>query len=312
MRILPSLTDYIPHTADITLTIGNFDGVHLGHQQLLEKMRGSSLMHQGSLALLTFINHPSEIIQPAKKCLTLCTIDHKLKLLAAEGVDDLFLLPFTKAFSLQSAEDLLLEVRKSCPFTHLILGPDAVIGNKRKGNQQVLTYFANQMGFNLHYIEAYEINHIKISSSSIRQFLSEGHLAQVAKLLGRPYSIYATPLSGLGIAKTLGYPTLNFCVEGLCLPPQGVYALKVKQKDLLFDGIANLGIAPTLRKDTTLLLEVHLLSYLPAIESTTPFEIIFIEYLRAEQHFSTTEDLKKQIKEDVDRAKRILSFEKEI
>lgn len=220
-----NLNSPLPHRAS-TLTIGNFDGVHRGHQAVLAKLCETARQDKGSSAVFTFKNHPSQVLRPHQACQHLCTPDHKIDLIAESGVDILFLMPFTLEFSRQSAEAFLSDVRRVYPFKHLILGHDATFGKDREGNRDTLTKLAQQNGFTTEYLDEMQDNGLPISSSRIRQLLSHGALKEAGHLLGRPYSIKSVVLEGY------------LDVAGLCLPPQGTYSVKS-----MIDGKEHKGVA---------------------------------------------------------------------
>jgi len=213
-------------------------------------------------------------------------------------VDTAIVIPFTKSLSKNTAAAFVERVRQSIPFTHLVLGHDATLGRDRQGNRLVMNELGEMWGFHIHYIDEYRYEGTPTSSTQIRKFLFQGKIEEASLRLGRPYSIYSTVTPGLGKGKKMGYPTLNFNVKGLCLPPLGVYAVSVHSEGQQYQGIANLGRAPTVRDETSSpLLEVHLFD--KELTSLSLMEVIFNTYIRPEKKFENVEDLKRQIAEDI-------------
>lgn len=305
MQIAYSLEE-IPGTAQpVVLTIGNFDGVHLGHQALLKHLLQTARKQKALSAVLTFSNHPSTILRPNHSTPLLCSTEHKIQLLKSNNVDITIALPFTKVFSEQSADLFLHNVQKTLPFQTLILGSDAHIGKNREGDRTTVTALSKQFGFHVDYFPDYEVNGHRISSSQIRECIREGHLVQTKNLLGRCYSIYGQVLKGSGRGADFGFPTANLDVNGLCLPPLGVYAVSLLVDGKEYQGVANLGIAPTVRQEADPILEVHLIDKHFDLYGKY-VEVFFHEYIRPEVRFESIEMLKMQIAQDVLRAREIL------
>jgi riboflavin kinase / FMN adenylyltransferase len=289
----------------VILTIGNFDGMHLGHQALLHHLVNTAKKQQAASAVLTFSNHPSKVLNPTNPTPLLCKIEHKMAMLEQAGIDLALLLPFTKEFSEQSADVFLKTVRHSLPFQTLILGSDAHIGKNREGNRSNVTKLAETLGFAIEYFPDIEKNGQRISSSLIRACIRQGHLKEAETLLGRPFSIYGEVIKGRGTGTTLGFPTANLDVEDLCLPPLGVYAVRLFIDNKPHEGIANLGIAPTVRQNNKPILEVYLFDHINDLYGKN-VEVLFCEFIREEKQFSNLEELKKQIALDVTQAKKYL------
>ncbi|WP_068467785.1 bifunctional riboflavin kinase/FAD synthetase [Candidatus Protochlamydia phocaeensis] len=303
MQIFHQLEDFKDHKKPVILTIGNFDGVHLGHLAVLQRAR-TFARDNSQLTVLTFSNHPSEVLRPEQPVPLLCTLKHKIQLLQMHSLQALVLLPFTRYLANHSAASFIERVRQFIPFTHLILGHDATLGRDRQGNKSTMQQLALEWGFTVHYVDEYRYEGQPVSSTRIRGLIQQGELGQAETLLGRPYSIYSHVLPGLGKGKQIGFPTANLEVRGLCLPPFGVYAVEVRKDNQSFRGIANLGLAPTVREDRTPLLEVHLLSSHPDFYEE-PIEVIFEGFIRPEKKFESLEDLRRQIKQDIEQVKNL-------
>lgn len=307
MKIIQELPTSLDYQKPSVITIGNFDGMHVGHKAVLKKIVETSQKLKQPSVVISFANHPSEILRPHTSTCRICTAEHKTRLMEKMGVDLLVLLNFSKNFSEQSADQFLVDLQDRIPFSHLILGWDATLGKDKHGNKEIVQEIAKKNHFHVEYLNQQLINEIPISSSQIRKFLQEGKLKQASQLLGRPYSIYAPVYQGEGKGKKLGFPTANLNVKGLCLPPLGVYAVTSLIDNLPFKGVANLGIAPTMREDKIPVLEVHLFDFEKNLYSQS-IEVIFSSYLRSEKKFSGIEELKAQIQRDIVQAKACLDI----
>lgn len=291
--------EQFPRQHPIILTIGNFDGVHKGHLSVLERLQKSASIQKAQTCVLTFSNHPSEILRPHAPITLLCTVDHRIKLLKEQKIDHLVLIPFHKELAEQTASTFIENLRGYIPFSKLVLGHDAVIGKDRQGDRNLLTQLGEQFSFSTEYVEGYCLDEAPISSSRIRKCVADGQLAMVQQLLGRPYSIYGKVIPGAGKGRQIGFPTANIDIANLCCPPQGVYAVKVCVDKVFYPGIANLGIAPTFSNNRTVQLEVHLFDQelnLYGVE----IEIVFNEFVRAEKKFPSIDALKSQIQADIE------------
>lgn len=302
MKIINSLSEFPTHTKPVVVTIGNFDGVHKGHQTVLHHLH----KHAPPRVVITFANHPSEVLYPGKTVYLICSLEHRLRLLEQEKIDYVIVLPFTKELSRQSAAQFLRSVKEKVPFNELVLGFDSVMGHDRQGKKPEIQKLSQQLEFNVTYLEQWLCDGEPVSSSVIRQAIHQGQWNKVETYLGRPYSMYGEVLPGQQHGKKLGYPTANLDVDHLSLPPLGVYAVKVKYDGLSKDGVANLGVAPTMRDNGNPLLEVHL------FEPTADLygkhvEVIFAGYIRQEHKFENADALKVQIGKDVVTARQLLS-----
>jgi riboflavin kinase/FMN adenylyltransferase len=222
MQIINSIKKISQPAKPIVLTIGYFDGLHLGHQKILQEMLAISNQKGEQRVVLTFKNHPSEIVRPEIQIKHIYTLPHKIKLFEETGIDVLLILPFTKELSQQSAVDFLRDIYKVIPFSDLILGHDATLGRGREGNRERVEEYVKSLNSNVKYLSPYEYDGDPVSSSRIRLLIQKGNLKEASQLLGRPYSIYA-PLSNGSLE-----------VNGLCLPPEGKYPVQVKYQDSLF------------------------------------------------------------------------------
>ncbi len=303
MRIYTDLADIEPITDSIALTIGTFDGLHRGHAAVLEALANIGREKNCALLVVTFSNHPRSVLDPEFSPQYLCTPSHKRALLRQFAINYLLDLPFTHEFSQQTAEELLRSVRNKFPFEHVVLGHDAHFGKDRSGNPDTVKSLAKKLQFGVTYVDAIRSEDAPISSSRIRELLREGKLQDASSLLGRPYSIQGPVVTGKGMGTVTGYRTANLDVTQLCLPPFGVYHVTLHYRDLALEGIANLGLAPSVEGGSPARLEVHLFNYEEPLYRQE-VEVVLHEFLRPERKFDTLDQLKNQIRDDIARIAR--------
>lgn len=183
MKIINTLTTPVKIANPVVLSIGNFDGVHLGHRAVLSHMDRIACTHNTQRAVVTFSNHPSEVLRPSNPTLRLCSPEHKMHLLECAKVDFLISLPFTKELSQQSAHKFLQDVFNCIPFSHLVLGYDATFGKDKQGDRTMVQQIAKTLQFNVEYIEPMMLDGLPVSSSAIRACIKQGNFAQVSKML---------------------------------------------------------------------------------------------------------------------------------
>ncbi len=306
MQILTQINDFHENNNNQILTIGNFDGLHLGHQAILKKIDDLAL-DTGLRIVLTFSNHPSTILTPDNPLHLLTTLKHKLNLFKQYPIDYLLLIPFAKKLSEKTPEGFISYIRQYIPFKHLILGHNATIGKNKTGGKQALLSLAKKYNFEVHYLQSITVNNIVVSSTRIRTFIKEGSLKEASQLLGRKYSFFSHISKGAQKGRSLGYPTANMEVNDLCLPPLGVYAIRLRHNNQTYHGVANLGLAPTMGNRKRPVLEAHILDYEDNLYDCD-VEVIPELFLRPELPFLSLEALKKQIYEDVIHTKTLFRF----
>lgn len=221
MKLIDQLKDPFEHTFPISLTIGNFDGVHLGHQELLYKLVDHAGKNRGKACVITFSNHPKQVFDPHFHPKLITTAAHKVTLLKEAGIDGLIRIPFTKAFSEQTADEFLEKLRSLFPLSMLMLGYDARLGKNREGDKETVLNFAKEHSLSVEYIEEKQVEGLPISSTRIRQAIQAGDFQTVEKLLGRAYSLYGQVHSE-NSRHTLFLPDL-------ALPPKGIYPVTALQ-----------------------------------------------------------------------------------
>lgn len=301
--------DKIPHFSGLVLTQGTFDGVHLGHKKVLENVVNEARNTGMESMLLTFFPHPRLVLYPNDNDLRmLSSLDEKIQQVEACGIDHMLILPFTSEVAALSPFDFVqgLLVKKLNVST-VVVGYDHRFGKNREGSFRDLIQYGEIFNFKVKEIPAGEINHIAISSTRIRKALLSGNLAQANQLLGHPYTISGNVVHGRKLGRTLGFPTANIEVEDAykLIPATGVYAVKAHLPSGVYGGAMNVGFNPTI-PGKGFSIEAHLFGFSEDIyEIAIRFEMI--AYLRQEYTFDNLDDLKTQITQDCEDAKKALS-----
>ncbi|MFT5114290.1 MAG: riboflavin kinase/FMN adenylyltransferase [Parasphingorhabdus sp.] len=286
------------------LAIGNFDGVHLGHQAVIHVARDAARKLNSHCAVLTFEPHPREFFQPDNAPPRLTGLRHKLALFKEAGVDVAHCLRFNRRLAETTAEEFIEKLLvNNLAVKHVIVGRDFQFGRNRTGNVQLLKQFGDKYGFVVTAIEDYLADEARISSSNIRELLKKGDLTSARKLLGRPVSHIGRVLHGDKRGRQWGFPTANFTMPRHSTPLSGVFAVRVDDGNgWQRQGVANVGRRPTV-DGLKLLLEVHLFD----VEENLYGKLLQVEFLskvREEKKFADFEQLKKQISQDIDEVKR--------
>jgi riboflavin kinase/FMN adenylyltransferase len=288
------------------VAIGNFDGVHRGHQALLRVAADEAAGRGVALAALIFEPHPREYFQPDAPPFRLTPLATKAWLLGKYGVRTIFALPFGAAMAGLSASAFLTDVlAEGLGATHIVVGPDFQFGKGREGTLDQLKNFCGARGLGLTVMEPVgEGGVAKISSTVIRGLLQAGKPDEAAKLMGHWWSVVGMVEEGDRRGRTIGFPTANVSLKGYLQPALGVYAVKVEVAGRLYGGVANFGRRPTFDKKDVLL-EVHLFDFSGDLYRQE-IVVSFVAYLRPEKKFAGLEDLKTQIAQDAAAARGIL------
>lgn len=292
------------------VTIGTFDGVHLGHQQILKRLQNLKQITGLQTVVLTFEPHPRSILFPTQTDLKLLTTsDEKLKLLEQHGVDVTVIYPFSKPFAELDANAYLKQIIKDSLNTkHLVIGYDHRFGHNRIGNIDTLKTHADQYGYQVEEISAHDIDQITVSSTKIRKALEEGHLHVATEFLGHAYFIEGTVVKGKQLGRTIGYPTANLKPnDALKLIPQnGVYLVSTNIEGHTFYGMMNIGTNPTTDSDNKRKIEVHLFEFSSEIYGQQ-LTVDILERIRDEIRFDSIETLKKAIAQDEQVCRELIS-----
>lgn len=282
------------------VTIGTFDGLHIGHQKIIERLKEEAKKINGESVLLTFYPHPRSVIESDHPISLLQAHEYKLLELEKLGLQHLIILPFTNELSTMSAYNFIKDILVAhIKLKKIVLGYDHHFGNNREGNLDFLNKHAQIMDFEVIEIPAKEIDEIKISSTKIREAIKNGEIEKATKFLGKPYGISGVVIKGKQLGRTIGYPTANIVpVEPLQLLPEiGVYAVKIQVLNQIYTGLLNIGIRPTVEESGDMKLEVHIFDFSENLYDEK-MQVLIFERIRDEKKFASIEALKAQIKED--------------
>lgn len=292
------------------LTIGNFDGVHLGHQALFKGVVDIAYPRGGEALALTFEPHPLRILRPDNPPKLICTFEHKVELIEQAGVDALICLPFTRELAKTSAEAFVTGIlHEIIGVEDLVVGYDYALGRGREGDIAFLERRGRELGFSLHVVPPVEVGGMVVSSSLVRQLVSEGQMRTVRQLLGRYYQIRGIVQEGLRRGgPVVGFPTANLKIseDDLC-PRWGVYVVQVIHEAACYGGVLNIGHNPTFGGQA-LSAEAHIFDFDMDIYGH-PIKINLIHRLRDEKRFSGPEALATQIRHDIEIARDVLAQE---
>lgn len=300
MRIFNNL-EALPNFQNTAITIGSFDGVHSGHQKILEKLTASAKQAGGESVVITFHPHPRLVVSGQdKKVELLSTVEEKTKLLERYGVQNVVIVPFSTEFANQSAEDYIEKFLIN--YFHpkfIIIGYDHRFGKERKGNIELLKKYETKGNYKVIEIEKQVIDDISISSSKIRIALADKDLWTAEKLLGHPYSMLGKVVKGQQIGRTLGFPTANLQpleAEKL-IPPIGIYAVWVDIEGKRYGGMLYIGDRPTLTMFNNVTIEVNIFNFNEDIYDKI-INIELVEFLRNDKKFDNLDDLKLALAKD--------------
>ena len=297
--------DTWPFSGPVVLTIGTFDGVHLGHRKILDRVRSLSAEMKIPSAVLTFDPHPREVIgRRGEPTYLLTTIDERIEMLERTGLDACMVLPFTRDISMLDADTFFDEyIVRSLRAEQLVVGMDHAFGKGRSGTVEELVRLGMKHGVGITQVGELLLDGMKVSSTAIRNVLKEGDVRRVASFLGRPYSVSGIVVRGDGLGSQLGFPTANIELQNPAkmLPRRGVYLVDVLLGGERYTGVMNIGIRPTVSKQVHVSLEVHILSCSGKLYGLH-LQVELLDRLRDEIRFDSRDQLVAQIAEDVERA----------
>ncbi len=303
MKILHNLLD-IPKSdgayPEIGLTIGNFDGVHLGHKQLLKKIKEQCLARNLQFVVVTFIPHPQKILQPEKERFLLTSYEQRRSLLKKQGVDYLIEMKFTRDFSTLTPDKFLTDYLFCYPnLKDFYLGYDFAFGANKQGGFDLVKSNCIPKGIQVEIQPKFEFQGHVVSSSLLRDQVLNGQLKEAAHLLGRSFHLEGLVIKGEGRGKKIGYPTANIQVsQDLIVPQKGVYVTKTVYNGMTFQSVTNIGNNPTFKDTHQLHIETNLFDFDTDIYGEI-LDIQFLHKIRDEKKFATVNDLITQIKNDV-------------
>ncbi|MDZ7642290.1 MAG: bifunctional riboflavin kinase/FAD synthetase [Desulfurivibrio sp.] len=308
MRIHTSLEQITAPFPYACVTIGNFDGVHRGHQQLFQTVSQLARQHQGTAVAITFEPHPLQVVRPEQGIKLISTAEQKVELIEQAGVEELLILPFTRELAAMAAEDFVDRILvTTLGVRELVVGYDYAFGRGRRGDADFLREQGKQKGFRVRVIPPFRVGETIVSSSKVRELVTAGHMEEVTCLLGRYYQLRGVVQEGKRRGgSTLGFPTANLALNenDLC-PKHGVYVTQVVYDGKCYGGVLNIGYNPTFA-DGKLAAETHIFDFNQDIYGK-PIKLNLLKHLRAERRFTGPEELAAQIAKDATEARQVLA-----
>lgn len=300
MQIFRGLSS--PSPQPVALTVGNFDGVHLGHQALLNELKITA--PHLPRAVVIFEPHPREFFAPETAPARLCSLREKLELFAACGIDRVHVCRFDAEFARMSAHEFVQTLREHTHAACILIGDDFHFGSGRAGNLTLLQHLAVEQGFQAGSVSSVLHDGVRISSTAIRAALTAGQLHTAKDYLGRHYSLSGRVSHGMQLGRKLGFPTANLKLKHNRLALSGVFVVEVHLQGMgVLQGVASIGVRPTVTDDTRPTVEVHLFEFKQQIYGK-PIRVVFLQKLRDEAKFSDVAALVQQITLDVAQAKQ--------
>lgn len=309
MRIVRNLEELTTPIDNAVLTIGNFDGVHLGHREIFRRVVRRSREIGGTSVVYTFVPHPLKVLAPDRAPALINSYAEKEVLIEASCIDVLICAPFTRELAELPAHRFVREILvEKVGVSHLVVGYDYLFGKDRSGDIQLLRRMGEYLGFAVETLEPIAAGGQVYSSTRVREMISRGQVREVVKVLGRHYTFEGRVVHGFGRGAQLGFPTANLKTDKELMPAPGVYAVKVKRGDVLLEGVLNLGRNPTFCA-AGFFIEVHLFDFSGDLYGED-LRVYFVERLRDEKRFDGPETLRAAISEDIRRARRLLPQER--
>lgn len=307
MEVIRDITQF-PQLSYAVVTSGTFDGVHIGHQKILQRVKERARQSNGQSVVITYWPHPRLVLFPEDNDLKLLsTIEERIEQLRSFGIDYLLIIPFTKEFARTSSRNFITDVLVRTINTKvLVIGYDHRFGKNREGSFENLKARSAQYGFEVEEIPRQDVDDIAVSSTKIRKALDDGDIETANSYLGRPYALTSVVVEGNKLGRTIGYPTANLAppTNHKLVPGNGVYAVWVKHDQQKHPGMLNIGLRPTV-DGKQLTIEVHLLNFDCDIYGQT-LTVEFVQMLRLEQKFNGLEALKEQLAKDREATKQAL------
>ncbi|MHC5209441.1 MAG: bifunctional riboflavin kinase/FAD synthetase [Planctomycetota bacterium] len=293
------------HAASV-VTIGVFDGLHIGHMQILQRLGAAASEHDLPSVCVTFSVHPRTVLR-GESPRQILSLEHRLELIEQQGVDDVVVIEFSEEFAAIEPEEFVeqLLVRR-LGTRELVIGHDTAIGRQRRGDADFLARAGRRHGFRVVAVGGVLVNGQVVSSTAVRRAIAAGDLRQAERLLGRPVSLLGTVVHGDGRGAQIGFPTANLEVTSEAFPPFGVYAVSARCALGDLPGVMNYGMRPTFHQDEThAVFEIHVLDREDLELYGERMEVFLHEHLRREQRFESVDALKAQIAKDCEAARDV-------
>ena len=308
MKIISSANELAAPCGHLCAAIGMFDGVHLGHQQVIRQAITDAHQHEATSLCVTFDRHPATVIAPERAPGLIQSLSQRLDAIETLGVDSTLLLKFDEPMSRITAQDFVRNLHRDLgEIKSLCVGAKFAFGHNREGNVDLLKQLGQDLDFTVHGLASVALNGETISSSSIRQAIKSGDFDAASQMLGRENALAGKVIRSDGRGRELGFPTANLDITGLCIPPSGVYAAHVLVEGQTHRAAVNIGLRPTVKEpEPRLHVEAHILDFEGDLYDED-LEITFIEKLRDEEEFESLEELQKQIATDIQKARTLFT-----
>ena len=307
MNVVNGIENYKANSKSI-LTIGTFDGVHLGHQKIITSLVTKAKQKSLQANILTFFPHPRMVLQKESNLKLIDTLEEKQNLLSELGIDNLIIQPFSKEFSKLTAIEFTRDVLvNELGMSALMIGYDHRFGKNREASVEDLITYGQSYNFEVTVIPAQDIFSITVSSTKIRDAIKISNFKKVNQFLGRPYELNGKVIKGNGVGRTIKYPTANIEIKEIykLIPPKGVYLVKIYLGENEFSGMMNIGNRPTIN-GLNQTIEVHIFDFDKDIYGKK-LKVCFVKKIRKEKKFDSLPSLKRQLKKDEENCKRILA-----
>ena len=308
MQVLHSIPELAELAGPLFLAIGVFDGVHRGHQAVISTSARHAHAAEGTPVVVTFDPHPAKVLRANDAPHLLTAREHKIALIRSLGVAHLLVIEFNHEFAATPPEEFVRQlVACSRPLREICVGHEWSFGRNRAGNLGLLKKLGAEFQFEVVGIPPVTIDGEVVSSTAIRDAVQQGNFDRAATMLGRPYSIVGTVVAGQHLGKQFGFPTANLSAHSEQFPPDGVYLAEAWIEGVVHHGVVNIGLRPTIQQaQPQRTIEIHLLDFDRDIYGHD-MEVRFLHYLRAEKKFDDTDALVRQIKVDVEQARKLCS-----
>jgi len=305
MQIIRHILSHPPFPHPV-VTLGNFDGIHLGHQAILVRAVNEARARQGTALVVTFHPHPLVVLRPALALPLILSLREKLRLLAVQDIHGVFLQHFTPAFSRLTPEEFVQRyLVEAIGAEKIIVGHNVSFGRDRAGRAETLEQLGRIWGIEVEIVGPVLLDDKEVSSTAVRTLLGAGDMRAVARLLGRPFTVSGRVEKGFQRGRGLGFPTANLRPRADVLLPNGVYAVLVTVGEQEVPGVANVGVNPTFGGNKRTI-EAHLFDFSADLYGQR-LRVGFVEHLRGERQFPSVQELVRQIQEDATRARALLS-----
>ena len=288
------------------LTIGNYDGIHLGHRRIIERVKERARELSGVSMLMTFRPHPLHVLRPDKELAAITPLEEKKRLIREAGIEVLFIAPFTAEFAQIEPEEFVASILVAkLAIKGLVIGYDFRFGRLGRGNTPFLQEAGRTSGFFVEVVDPVALEGEKVGSNRIRTLVSAGDAAKAARLLGRPFAIEGTVVRARGRGKTIGYPTINLKTDYSLIPNTGVYVTEAEVEGRKYGGVTNIGFNPTFGDGQERSIETFILDFDGDLYEKK-VRLYFLERIRDEMKFGSAEELTAQIAQDVETGRSYL------